>query len=259
MLNICIGIVSYLPENNSDRAQRINGLNNLLQQLNNFWPNLPIIIISQNWKDFKPVEIKNKIIRFDYAPLGILKARQTLREKFLETTYDGIILFDDDCHIVNKGKAYQTYLKEIKKHIDGFAFCLYREDYGESAYYNPYAPSQLNLCYISKKLFEKANFIVDPQKQEGYEDRILSSYLHYIYPELEFNIPAGLYHDHFKNVKIQNPSTWANGFHPWEYMNIRTFRIERYLCNFKRFPPDLKTFYPYKAYLRDKALKNKNV
>lgn len=43
-----IGIISWLPDNIYDRQLRIERLNRLLQQLDEFFPNEPITIVAQN-------------------------------------------------------------------------------------------------------------------------------------------------------------------------------------------------------------------
>ena len=49
----CIGIISYLPDNEKVRETRVRRLNKLLHKLDEIF-NLPIIIIAQNYQDFLP-------------------------------------------------------------------------------------------------------------------------------------------------------------------------------------------------------------
>ena len=49
--DICFGIISWLPDKETDRETRIKRLNRLISQLNNYWPSISIMIIAQNWKD----------------------------------------------------------------------------------------------------------------------------------------------------------------------------------------------------------------
>ena len=79
-MKICVGIPSYMPDEASARKGRQERLIHLLKQIEDLSNELDIILICQNWKDFKLPEFKNKIISFQYEKLGILKARKTLRQ-----------------------------------------------------------------------------------------------------------------------------------------------------------------------------------
>lgn len=50
-MNKCFGIISWLPNDEAERNQRTDRLFKLLTQLNNYWPETTIMIVSQNWKD----------------------------------------------------------------------------------------------------------------------------------------------------------------------------------------------------------------
>ena len=62
-MKFCIGIVSYLPEDSENRKLRINRLERLLSQIDNFWPNTDVLIVAQNWKSFEPITKSNPIIK----------------------------------------------------------------------------------------------------------------------------------------------------------------------------------------------------
>jgi hypothetical protein len=47
-MRICIGIISYLPEDNGIRLNRKNQLNILLDKCDEIFTNIPILIIAQN-------------------------------------------------------------------------------------------------------------------------------------------------------------------------------------------------------------------
>ena len=101
----CIGIISYLPDNDL-REFRYKNCQELIQQCDEIF-NIPIIIICQNYKGLK-LKSKN-LIRYDYDKLGIVQARKTLRDKFLNSKFDYIILNDDDVTITGtrlEGKDY---------------------------------------------------------------------------------------------------------------------------------------------------------
>lgn len=116
MLRKCIGIISYFPDDLKIREERIKRFKNLLNFLNlNF--KLPIVIISQNWKDFKLPEYCNKIYLYRYnSGLGITRARITLREALLKLNYDYFIFLDDDSDIRGTPRGIENYLREIDVH-----------------------------------------------------------------------------------------------------------------------------------------------
>ena len=85
MLKKCFGIISWFPDNEPNRSQRIERLNKAFKQLQDVFGNdIEFLIVAQNWKDYKlPESIKNVTI-FKYNKLGILGARKMLRKHFLE-------------------------------------------------------------------------------------------------------------------------------------------------------------------------------
>ena len=239
----CFGICSYMPDefSKSERLVRQNRLTNLVKQLDELWPEIPILFIAQNWKDFKLPKIRNQVIRFDYEPLGLMGARNTLRERFLETEYNWLIMFDDDCILkCDTPKASMEYMTALDNNPGKFCFIK-----GGNNKYNPYADSQLNLCAISRNVYEKYPLPkIDPQKSEGFEDRIWSTFLHYVHPELEFEAPKTIYPIHFKNPEINKfggevASTWCINLDlKWRTMRNNTVRIEEFIINNKRYPND---------------------
>ena len=118
-----IGIVSYFPDNINDRKKRITRFKKLLEQIGMFFSEIPIIIIAQNWNGYNPICNKNELIVYNYKRLGILNARKELRKKFLESEYDYLIMFDDDCiieekillKIQQKEKNFEKIFKYFKK------------------------------------------------------------------------------------------------------------------------------------------------
>lgn len=227
MDKIVIGIISYIPDKEPDKAQRIERFERLLTQLNELWPSLPIMVISQNWQDYNP---KYKLIRFDYGKLGILPARKTLREKFLESEYDYLIMFDDDAIIeYSDPSAPERYLKLINDNPNKFMFLQYFS-------------SQLNGCAISKHIYTLEPMVdVSAEDNEGFEDAIFSCLLHNKYPDKEFTCDF-IKCTHFRNPKETAPSTWANeGEKEWEKLRARTEEIKQYIIKHKEMP-DLDSF-----------------
>lgn len=243
-----IGIVSWLPDDLTQRNKRVQRLDALIERLNEKLPNIDILIVAQNWKDYKPISKNNKLIVFNYIKLGILKARRILRKHFLDLNYDYLIMFDDDAIPEEFAPgAINKYLEEMDNNPDGFAFIKPTEPTG--ALYNPYVNSQLNFCAISRYIYEKEPMpLVDAQENEGYEDRIFSLLLHCKYNDKEFDAPAGVKSIHFKNPNINNfggevPSTWARQpGRNWGQLTRNTNLIEKYIVENKKLPEDLKGF-----------------
>ena len=233
MLKKCFGIPSWLPEKEPDRTQRKERINRLFKQLNNLWPDIDILVIAQNWKDFEPIETTNKQIIKIYPELGILKARQTLREEFLKLDYDYIIMFDDDAIIETTNNAHIEYMNLLDKNPNGFCFMP-----GKNSQYHPYCAAQLNLCAISKYIYNKEPMVnIDPQKNEGFEDSIFSCLLHHKYSKLEFKPPVDIKCTQFLNTKEQAPSTWARQcIRPFNRMIRDTNIIQAYIVKNKDMP-----------------------
>lgn len=228
-----VGIVSWLP-NNSDRSTRFSDLCRLLNQINKLWPEMPIVIYAQNWDAVSAQKVRNwykniQLQLIDGRP-GILKARKALRKTLLATDGDYFILFDDDANIETTPEAAEQFIKLMDEHPNGWAFSKHFLPGQEPAKYNPFAHSQLNLCCLSRYIFEKEdlpNF--DPEKSEGFEDRIFSMTLLCKYPELRYDLPYDIYCKHFRSG---NPSTWAHyKQHNWKRMRENTNVIEKGLMD----------------------------
>lgn len=241
----CFGIVSWFPEVEPDRSQRQERLNRLFKQLNNLWPDIDILIITQNWKTFKPIDISNKIIRKDFEEgLGILKARQTLREEFLKSNYDYLIMMDDDCIIkIDTDTAANEYIEELDKHPNGFCF-IHAVNKGEDYKYDPYIGAQLNLCAISKFIYTKEPMVpINPQKNEGYEDAIFATLLHHKYSKYEFVPPKDIRPIQFMNRSEIAPSTWCyRDKKNFSLIHANTNRIKDYIVTHKDLPSNLGAF-----------------
>lgn len=203
-----IGIISYLPSNSS-RESRKERLLRLLKQLEMYWPELPIIIVAQNWgnDNFLPKEYIDRITVYNYnEPLGILKARQTLREKFLSTDYEQIIMFDDDAIIKAYADQAREFLEKCKANPKGFMFLKgHRKDP-----LGIYDPAQLNGCCISRWLIEAEPLRDewDPQKNGIFEDVVYAHLFHWKYPEYEFEV-SGFACIQWSNPKYPLKSTWT--------------------------------------------------
>ena len=75
---------------------------------------MPIIIVAQNWGD--DIEIEHATV-FKYAnKLGITEARRKLREIFLDSDYDYLIMLDDDAKLVGTKEDADKYIQQIEDH-----------------------------------------------------------------------------------------------------------------------------------------------
>lgn len=170
MLNKVIGIISYLPDNESIRNNRKQKLDRLLNKCNSLFK-LPIIIVAQNYLESDIWYFKNKynnaLIHSYVDKLGITGARKKLRELFLNSNYDYLIMLDDDIEVV--GDNGEEYLRQIDNNPD----CFIENN-----------KSRLQLFAISRSIFEKQDFNdISPEKGEGFEDRIFFYTLCKKYPE----------------------------------------------------------------------------
>lgn len=215
------GIISWLPDEPTHREQRLERLNKTFKHLIDlFGEDIEFLIIAQNWKDYKvPKFIKHATI-YKFDKLGILGARKMLRTKFLESSYDYLIMCDDD--IVLKPKvenAPEKYLEELDKHPTGFSFVRY----GWS----------LTFCAISRWIYSKEPMCdVDPEKNDGYEDMVFPMLLHYKYPDKEFKTGHILmFHQQEAEFRKDHKSTWmVSGI---SYNEIQS-KTTTYINNFKR-------------------------
>ncbi len=244
MLKKCFGIPSWFPDKEPDRTQRQERINRLFKQLNDLWHDIDILVIAQNWQDFKPIETKNKQIIKEYPELGILGARKTLREEFLKAGYDYIIMMDDDCIIqVDNEHAADDYMQELENHPQGFCFIRPSGKVRGSNYkYHPYIGAQLNLCAISRYIYEREPMVdLDPQKNEAYEDSVFACLLHHKWAKYEFIAPNTIRPIQFRNYQEKVPSTWANIKRPQYLIGKNTDRIQAYIVQHKEFPSDYKS------------------
>ena len=181
MVNGVIGIISYLPEDEKIRGHRFSKLCSLLSSCNYIFSTIPIIIIAQNWKPENLNKLKgfNRVTAYEYPKLGIVGARNKLREHFIQSNYNYLIMLDDDVQLYGNKAQGMEYLRQLSLHRDGFwEFNL----------------TLLKLFAISKSLFEKEKFDdnINPENGDGFEDRIFVNKLRVKYPNLRyiFKVPG---------------------------------------------------------------------
>lgn len=243
-MSIAIGIVSWFPNKEPARGQRIARIKRLFKQIEELFPSFPIIVIAQDWNGFMP-NISNPMHIYQYGRLGILNARKELRKKFLELNYDYIIMFDDDAIISCENENdLKEYIQRINDNPQGFAFCKTHSPEKNDSPYNPYCDSQLNLCAVSRYIYGLEDIPdVNPQNSVAYEDRLFSMLLHIKYADKEFDVPDGLKCIHFRNKSKPLPSTWANSKKcNWWALDKNTIAIEKYICDNKDLPENIENF-----------------
>lgn len=194
-MKVCIGIISYLPKNKIIRNNRLSKLISLLDRCNELF-DLPIIIIAQNWGDIDISHYKNVEVYSYEDKLGIVGARKELRKHFLNSSYDYIIMLDDDCELRGTKEAANNYLDQIYKHPN---MCGLFND------------TLLKLFAISKDLFSKIDFN-DGKVEDGdfFEDILFVNTLKKLYNDKLFTFNKnGLYE--ISNNYNDPLSTWYRG------------------------------------------------
>lgn len=238
------GIISYFPDNDTQyhietRRERSRRCSELLLKLEELWPKVDILVIAQNWQDFKIPPISNNIIIYNYDRLGILKARRELRQKFLESNYDYLIMLDDDARIFTDNP--DQYLDEIDNHPDGIGVIRMNS-----------AP--LNLCAISKYIYSQIDMPdVDPEQSEGFEDDLFVATCFARFPDKSFKFSEGLVSENSLHYVGPGacPSTWAKERqYDWNYMRKLTDVRMKSLSNdidytSQDFEPQFDAVIPY--------------
>ena len=181
-MKICIGIISYLPDG-KDREIRLERLKDTIVKCSDLF-SLPIIVVAQNWPD--DLEFEN-IISYRFEKLGITGARKKLREIFLESEYDYLVMLDDDAKLVGTKEDAEKYIEQIKEH---------------PGMYGVYKSYLLKLFAISREMFEKIHY-PDGEAENGdfFEDMYMIMMLEKKYPMFKFR---------FKRTSLNDVSDSAN-------------------------------------------------
>lgn len=190
-MKICIGIISYFPDDKELRNIRIDRLNKTIFDCNRLF-NLPIIIVAQNWKGVMIYDDNLHIHRYD--KLGITGARRELRKLFLDSEYDYMIMLDDDAKLVGTHSDASLYLDQIENH--------------PGKWYGIYKSQLLKLFAISKDMFKEVDYPEgEAENGDFFEDMYLIMLLNKLYPENKFLFTRNTLNDISDSANDPN-STW---------------------------------------------------
>jgi hypothetical protein len=206
MVTKVIGIISWLPFDDT-RKIRQERLESLLVQCDNLF-NLPIIIISQNWDP--SVKTTTNCIVYSYDKLGITGARKKLREKFIESNYDYLIMLDDDCELIGKKDDADKYLNQIDN---------------KNGYIGIFKGTLLKLFAMPRTLMELVSYEdIEAEKGEGFEDLVFVETCKKKFPDKHFIfLKNGL--DEKSNSGNDKFSTWWKGQYVKKEMGDRSRKI----------------------------------
>ena len=191
-MKICIGIISYFPDDETLRKVRIEKLDAVIKNCN-FLFNLPIMIIAQNWKNLVCNLPNVNVINYENK-LGITGARRELRKKFLESEYDYIVMLDDDAKLIGTPEDARRYIHQIHEH--------------PGKWYGVYKTYLLKLFAISKSMFAEIDY-PDGEAEDGdfFEDMYLIMALDKLYPSNKFIFTRTSLNDVSDSANDPN-STW---------------------------------------------------
>ena len=208
-MNICIGIISYLPNNKLKRYRRLKKLNDLIDSCNNLF-NLPITIIAQNWENDRLQNTTNVNIIYFKDKLGIVGARKALRDEFLKSNYNYLIMLDDDCELSGDSESAIKYIKQIELHP---GMC------------GLFSGTVLKLFAISKELFSLVNY-GDGNVEDGdfFEDILFVNTIKKKFPNRVFTFNRHNLKQKSNNFNDKD-STWYWGQYNKHDIGDRTRKI----------------------------------
>ena len=211
--NKVIGIISYLPDNDSVRTVRISKLRELIFKCNSIL-NLPIYVVIQNYREEDKclTNLHNVTISENYSKLGITGARRKLREWFLNSKYDYLIMLDDDCKLYGDRQSGLDYIKQIDEHPNKFY---------------EFNSTLLKLFAISKELFRLEDYEdINAESGEGFEDRVFVNKLRKRYPESQYTFKKSALREESVSTKDKY-STWYTNQDIKEMLNNTFNCIEK--------------------------------
>lgn len=196
-MKICVGIISYLPDKEDIRKRRFEKLKKLINNLDYFF-DLPILIVAQNWSEEDVNEIKNNNVNLFLfeEKLGIIGARIKLREIFLQQSYNYLIMLDDDCELVGDKESAKYYIKQIVDHPNMCGL---------------FSDTILKLFAISKEVLKDVEF-KEGSVEDGdfFEDILFVNTIKKLYPDKIFMFKRTNFRQISNNVNDKD-STWYWG------------------------------------------------
>lgn len=121
-MKFIIGIISYFPDDEEIRSERKTLCFNLVEKCKEVFVDVPIMIVAQNWRD----ETIEGATIYKHEKLGIYNARNKLKEYFLNSEYDFLIMLDDDCILTGDSIDGQMYKKQASLHPDKIGYFVGR-------------------------------------------------------------------------------------------------------------------------------------
>lgn len=209
-MNNVIGIISFLPDDKIKRSIRKRTLRQLIDKCREIF-NLPIILIAQNYTSIEISVFKNyRCDIYTYEKLGILKARYKLQQVFVKSSYDNLIMLDDDCIIEATPLDGLTYLKQLNNHVDS---------------YGVHQGNLLKLFSISKTLYSKFQWPLDKEVEKGdlFEDVYLTMWLEKNYPNSRFKYTTNI--KELSNSQNDINSTWLDQVNDKSQMFKNTYDL----------------------------------
>lgn len=113
-----IGIISWLHPSHEIRDARFKKTIKLLQDLTILFKDENIVVVGQDYTTEKVADVEaisNKINVHCFEKLGITGARNKLREIFLTTNEEYLIMYDDDCELTwGNDTAGSIFIETLK-------------------------------------------------------------------------------------------------------------------------------------------------
>ena len=194
-MNIIIGIISYLPDAESLRRNRIDKLKVLIERCNYYF-NIPIWVVAQNYKEDAAQFALPNVKLFHYDKLGITGARKQLRELFVNSDQDYLIMLDDDCGLRGLKEEGAKYLQTLENNPNKYGIKRAK---------------LLKLLAISRHIYSQLEFPdVNPENNEGSEEAVFCRMLELLFPNDKITFTDGM--REFSNSATDRNSTWRNEY-----------------------------------------------
>ena len=170
-----LGIVSWLPPDEPRRSVRKGRAADTFRKCREWLPSVPVLVLAQGWQPMELAGMPSGITFSLYPRLGILGARRELRERFLQSPFDCLIMLDDDSMLSGSKEDSDLYLAELQAHPGCFG-----ERNGTS----------LKMFSVCREVFVPYPD-VDPERGQGYEDRAFVEALRREFPDRRFSYSHG--------------------------------------------------------------------